>query len=199
MHGDNAGLYWTDRCATPPLRGFVVEMMAAVAGMSRWLTGERLPWQFRFNRTQPPHTEQYAVHLGASLRFNDYLDAMSLPAALLDRPWPRRSAMAVSAALAGVAEGNLHRSLLASPYQYLSAQQIAEWLGFHDANNFRRSLKLDRGDAVRAAGPIGRPLVVQLHPWPSIVRRPVARPAKFMYINYISRYQPALSHDQIHH
>ena len=198
IHGDNAVLYWTDSCVTPALRGFVVEMMmAAVAGMSRWLTGERLPWQFRFNRTQPPHIEQYAVHLGTALRFHDYLDAMSLPAALLDRPWPRGSAMAVSAALAGVPECDKGRSLLANLYAYLSEhvrqapsleqtssafavspatfkrhlaahgthfqaeldlvrahttlqlidthgysnEQIAEWLGFHDANNFRRSLK----------------------------------------------------------
>lgn len=198
IHGDTAVLYWTDSCVTPALRGFVVEMMmAAVAGMSRWLTGERLPWQFRFNRTQPPHIEQYAVHLGTALRFNDYLDAMSLPVALLDQPWPRGSAMAVSAALAGVPEAGQSRSLLASLYDYLTAhvrqapsleqtsaafavspatfkrhlaahgthfqaeldlvrahatlqlihthgysnEQIAAWLGFHDANNFRRSLK----------------------------------------------------------
>ncbi len=198
IHGDNAVLYWTDSCAMPAQRAFVVEMMmAAVTGMSRWLSGERLPWSFRFNRTRPAHIEQYAVHLGTELRFNDYMDAMSLPLAWLDKPWPRGSAMAVSAALAAVPESERSLSLLAALYDYLMAhvrlaptleqasaefdvspatfkrhlavhgthfqaeldqvrahvtlqlihthgysnEQIAAWLGFHDANNFRRSLK----------------------------------------------------------
>ena len=198
LHGDSAVLYWTDSCAMPAQRAFVVEMMmAAVTGMSRWLSGERLPWAFRFNRTLPAHIEQYAVHLGTELHFNDYIDAMSLPAAWLDRPWPRGSAMAVSAALAAVPESERSLSLLAALYDYLMEQvrlaptleqasaefgvspatfkrhlaahgthfqaeldqvrahatlqlihthgyaneQIAAWLGFHDANNFRRSFK----------------------------------------------------------
>ena len=198
QHGDSAVLYWTDSCAMAPQRAFVVEMMmAAVSGMSRWLSGERLPWSFRFNRARPAHIEQHAVHLGTELRFNDYMDAMSLPAAWLDRPWPRGSAMAVSAALAGVPEDERRLSLLAALYDYLMEhvrlaptleqasvefgvspatfkrhlaaygthfqaeldqvrahatlqlihthgygnEQIAAWLGFHDANNFRRSFK----------------------------------------------------------
>lgn len=198
MHGDTAVLYWTDACVTPVQRTFVVEMMmAAVSGMSRWLSGERLPWQYSFNRTRPAHIEQYAVHLGTELRFNDYLDAMSLPGKCLDIPWPRGSSMAVSAALASVSETERSRSLLSSLYDFLSErvrvgptleqasaefgispatfkrhlaahgthfqaeldqvrahatlelihthgyvnEQIAAWLGFHDANNFRRSFK----------------------------------------------------------
>lgn len=198
MHGDSAVFYWTDGCVTSGQRGFVVEMMmAAVAGMTRWLSGERLPWQYRFNRTRPAHIEQYVVHLGTMLRFGDYLDAMSLPARWLDQPWPRGSAMAVSAALAAVPEEEKKRSLLSALYDYLMEhvriaptleqasaafgvspatfkrhlaahgthfqaeldqvrahatlqlihthgygnEQIAAWLGFHDANNFRRSFK----------------------------------------------------------
>lgn len=197
-HGEEAVLYWTDACVSPTLRGFVVEMsMAAVSGMSRWLSGERLPWRFRFNRTRPPHTEQYAVHLGTTLTFEDCLDAMSLPGEYLDHPWPRGNDMAVSAALAGVPPVERQRSLLAALYDFLLAhvrlgptleeasaefgvspatmkrhlaqhgthfqaeldlvrahvtvqliheygycnEQIAAWLGFHDANNFRRSFK----------------------------------------------------------
>lgn len=198
MHGDTAVLYWTDVCVTPLQRAFLVEMMmAAVTGMSRWLGGERLPWQYRFNRTRPAHVEQYAVHLGTELHFNEYLDAMSLPVEWLDRPWPRGSSMAVAAALSAVSEAERRRSLLSELYAYLSErvrltptleqasaefgispatfkrhlaahgthfqaeldqvrahatlelihthgyanEQIAAWLGFHDANNFRRSFK----------------------------------------------------------
>ncbi len=198
QHGDSAVLYWSDACVLPAQRAFVVDMsMAAVAGMSRWLAGERLPWTYRFNRTRPAHLEQYTVHLGTALHFNDYLDAMCLPAEWLERPWPRGSALAVSAALAGVPAAERQRSLLAALYDYLlehirltptleqasaafgvspatfkrhlavhgthfqaeldqvrahvtlqlihshgyGNEQIAAWLGFHDANNFRRSFK----------------------------------------------------------
>ncbi len=204
QHGDRDGdedglavLYWTDTGVPAAQRVFVVDMMmAAVSGMSRWLSGERLPWQFRFNRTPPAHPEQYTVHLGADVRFNAYLDAMCLPLAWLERPWPRGSAVAVSAALAGADVADRRRGLLSALYdwlwervrlaptleqastafgvspatlkRHLSAhgthfqaeldqvrahaiwpliqqgwdnEQIAAWLGFHDANNFRRSFK----------------------------------------------------------
>jgi AraC-like DNA-binding protein len=195
--GGVAVLHWTDAGLPVALRPFVVDMMmAAVNGMSRWLSGERLPWRFRFNRTQSAHLEQYTVHLGPDVRFNDYLDAMSLPLEWLERPWPRGSAMAVSAALAGVVTSERPRGLLCALYDWLHErvrlaptleqassafgvspatfkrqlaahgthfqaeldqarahaiwplirqgrdnEQIAAWLGFHDANNFRRSFK----------------------------------------------------------
>lgn len=195
-------LYWTDSCVVPRQRGFVVEMsMTAVAAMSRWLAGTRLPWRFRCNRTRPVHVEQYAVHLGQDVRFDDYFDAMLIEDAWLDRPWPRGSATVVAVALGEaekeIAAGWPRRSLLAALYDYLlerirlaptlertsadfgcspatfkrhlaqhgthfqaeldlvrahvslrlihvhgyGNEQIAAYLGFHDANNFRRSFK----------------------------------------------------------
>lgn len=192
-----AVLYWTDTGVPASQRVFVTDMMmAAVSGMSRWLSGERLPWQFHFNRTQSAHPEQYAVHLGSDVRFNAYLDAMCLPLAWLERPWPRGSAVAVSASLAGVDAADRRRGLMSALYDWLwervrlsptlehaskafgvspatlkrhlaahgthfqaeldqvrahaiwpliqrgcDNEQIAAWLGFHDANNFRRSFK----------------------------------------------------------
>ena len=106
------------------MRAFVVEMMmAAVSGMCRWLIGNRLPWQYRFNRTQPRHIEQFAVHLGTDVRFGDYFDAMIIDSAWLDCPWPHGSAMAVAVAVDEV-ERQLpprfcRRSLRAALYDYL--------------------------------------------------------------------------------
>lgn len=200
--GGQTALYWTDGCVTPRLRGFVVEMMmTAVTGMSRWLSGERLPWRYLFNRTRPAYIEQYTVHLGTETRFNNYLDAMLIDNDWLDRPWPRGSEMTVGLALAEVEKATprafSRQSLLSALYDYLHAHirlaptlertsaefgvspatlkrhlaqhgtyfqaeldqvrthvtlqvmctrdysndQIAAHLGFHDANNFRRSFK----------------------------------------------------------
>lgn len=197
--GGRLALYWTECCGKPGQRAFLVEMMmTAVAAMSRWLSGQRLPWQFCFNRTKPRHIEQYEVHLGPQLRFGDYLDAMIIDEVWLDSPWPRGSDMAVTMALAQEAVeaapgpallSALHRYLMerirltpsleqsaadfaVSPATFkrylaqhgtsfqaeldqvralvtlhliharnLNNDEIAAYLGFHDANNFRRSLK----------------------------------------------------------
>jgi AraC-like DNA-binding protein len=200
--GDKTALYWSEGCVTPRLRGFLVEMMmTAVTGMCRWLSGMRLPWSYRFNRTRAVHIEQYAVHLGTETRFNDYFDAMLIDSVWLDWPWPRGNEMTVSRSLAAVEQrvpaDFARRSLLAALYDYLSErirlaptlertsadfgcssatfkrhlalhhthfqaeldlvrshvalriidspgysnERIAAYLGFHDANNFRRSFK----------------------------------------------------------
>lgn len=195
--GGSTALFWTESWGKPSQRSFLCEMMmAAVSAMSRWLSGSRLPWRYCFNRARPRHIEQYEVHLGCDLRFNDYLDAMLIDSAWLDVPWPRGSAMAVRVALGSAAVAG-RPGLLARLYDYLlerirqtpsldqtaadfgispatlkrhlaqhgtcfqaeldqvrahvtlhlmhsrqlGNEDIAAYLGFHDANNFRRSLK----------------------------------------------------------
>jgi len=199
--GDETLLYWTDSCALPRQRAFLVEMMmAAVTGMARWLSGQRLPWRYTFNRTRPAHPEQYAVHLGSAVQFNAYLDAMAIDSHWLEQPWPRGNGAGVEMAVAAAEqelEGQPRRSLLTALHDHLLAhvrrppgleacadmlgmspatlkrhlaqhgthfqaeldqvrihvtlqlihnqgysnERIAAYLGFHDANNFRRSFK----------------------------------------------------------
>ncbi len=192
-------LYWTDSVGAGAMRPFLVEMhMTAVCAMVRWLSGERLPWQFCFNRTRPRYTEQHEVHLGAALRFDCHIDALLIDAAWLDRPWPRGNAQGVTLALRAIDPAlEQQRSLLGNLYDYLlehvrcapaleqtaaafgvsaatlkrhltrhgthfqaeldqvrthvalqlfhggrhDNDDIARHLGFHDANNFRRSFK----------------------------------------------------------
>ena len=97
---ENAILYWTDVCTTPRSKRHIVEMMmSAVAAMCRWLSGERLPWKFYFNSTQPSHIAQHEVHLGSALSFNQYFDGMMIPLRFLEEAWPRRNHLAVELAL----------------------------------------------------------------------------------------------------
>lgn len=124
--GPVAVLYWTDTFSAPALRPLLVEMhMTAVVGMTRWLSGERLPWRFCFNRARPRHSEQHVVHLGAELRFGCQFDAQLIDAGWLDRPWPRGNRPAMLAALR-IAEAELDaepscRGLLQLLYDYLMA------------------------------------------------------------------------------
>lgn len=118
--GGTAVLYWTDSFGAARQRGFLVEMhMTAVGAMCRWLSGERLPWRYCFNRTRPRHTEQHEVHLGGALRFDCHLDAMLIDASWLDRPWPHANSMAAAVARGAIADGADARSLLSALYDYL--------------------------------------------------------------------------------
>lgn len=192
-------LYWVDAYGAPSLRPALVEMhMTAVAGLCRWLGGERLPWQFCFNRAAPRDLAQHHVHLGTALRFNCQFDAMLIAASWLERPWPRASeAQSRLARQAAELEPPRAPGLLAALYDYLLArvreaptlertaadfgvspatfkrqllrhhthfqaeldqvrthvalwlfqveragnEDVARYLGFHDAANFRRSFK----------------------------------------------------------
>lgn len=190
-------VYWTAGFGTAPLQGFVLEMqMTAFHAMCRWLSGDKLPWRFCFNRTQPRYTEQFEVHLGPQLRFNCQLDAMLIDADWLDRPWPRRNTTAAAIALRHAQPKAEQRAVLSAVHDYLlenirrsptleetasafslsaatlkrhlarhgshfqaeldqvrahvalmlmhrghDNDAVARYLGFHDANNFRRSFK----------------------------------------------------------
>lgn len=197
--GSTIVVYWVDAFGFARLRGFLVEMhMAALASMCRWLSGQRLPWTFCFNRTAPRYTEQHQIHLGSQLRFSCQLDAMLLDESFLDRAWPRGNAMAAAIALQQQkCQQAQAQGLLACLYDYLlknirlapslehtaqhfdispatfkrhlarhathyqaeldqvrthvalhlfhtqgmANEAVADYLGFHDANNFRRSFK----------------------------------------------------------
>lgn len=79
---------WLDACGCGEQRRFMVEAsMTALASCSRWLAGERLPWQFEFAHEQPRYIEQYWVHLGEDVAFARQVDMMSLPREYLARPW----------------------------------------------------------------------------------------------------------------
>lgn len=128
--GPLTALYWTDSYGAPGQLPFLAEMhMTALAAMCRWLSGERLPWRFCFNRTRPRYTEQHEVHLGADLRFDCHLDAMLIDTTWLDRPWPAAARARTPAAMPDAmpaatpaAAPPAAPSLLTALYDYLLAR-----------------------------------------------------------------------------
>jgi AraC-like DNA-binding protein len=123
QHRDEIILLWTEACGLPAaLRGFVVDLqMSAVTAMCQWLGGERLPWRYSFNRTQPRDLSQHAVYLGPELQFDCQVDAMRLPAACLGKTWPRgvQASMAAQALAQGAEPAARARGFLAALYDYL--------------------------------------------------------------------------------
>ena len=119
-------LYWMDQWGAPGLLPFLVEMhMTAVTAMCRWLSEQRLPWRYCFNRSRAAHIEQHQVHLGHDLRFDCYLDAMIIPSDYLDIPWPRANAVsaeqAIAQANAELAQQAPVQSIIPQLYDYLAA------------------------------------------------------------------------------
>ncbi|QIB50499.1 AraC family transcriptional regulator [Pseudomonas sp. OIL-1] len=120
-------LDWGDSFGAGKQHLFLIEAgMAAVTGMSQWLSGQRLPWTFHLAHAQPRYIEQYWVHLGEQLRFNSPLNQMCLPRAHLIQPWSSASATAGLVAeregLTVVAALPASRSLLDALHDYFVAQ-----------------------------------------------------------------------------
>lgn len=117
-----AVLYWTDPWGAPAQRNFLVDLhMGAVAALCQWLGGERLPWTFCFNRPAPREAALHEVHLGPSLRWGCQLDAMLIPRAALERPWPRGQGPAAEAARQALAASapDAPPALLTALYDHL--------------------------------------------------------------------------------
>jgi AraC-like DNA-binding protein len=117
-------LYWMDHWGAPSALPFLVEMhMTAVTAMCRWLSEQRLPWRYCFNRAKPRHVEQHQVHLGSDLRFDCYLDAMIISSEYLDLAWPRGNALTAQVAQAQAIQETALRpqaqSIIPQLYDYL--------------------------------------------------------------------------------
>lgn len=133
---------------------FLVEAsMAALTGVSQWLSGQRLPWLFHLAHTQPRYIEQYWVHLGEQLRFDSPLNQMCLPRKYLHQPWAGASAtagqvaeqegLAMLAALPAAQSllDGLHDHLLAHIRQPLRLEGVAESFGMSPATLKRKLQK----------------------------------------------------------
>ncbi|MCG8158656.1 AraC family transcriptional regulator ligand-binding domain-containing protein [Brenneria goodwinii] len=75
-------LYWPQSDTDGGRQRFLLEAsMTSIASLGRWLSPQQpLPWRFLFNYRQPRYIEQYWVHLGDGLSFDQPLNMMLLPA-----------------------------------------------------------------------------------------------------------------------
>ncbi|SDT08550.1 transcriptional regulator, AraC family [Halopseudomonas litoralis] len=128
-------LEWGDSFGVGAQGVFLIEAgMAAVMGMSQWLSGQRLPWSFHLSHEQPRYTEQYWVHLGERLRFGSPLNQMCLPRDFLYKPW-----LGASATAGQVAEQEGLLMLSALPASQSLLDSLHDYLVAH----VRRPLRLE--------------------------------------------------------
>ncbi|SDU34628.1 transcriptional regulator, AraC family [Halopseudomonas salegens] len=131
-----AYVYWLDSYGSGGQRVFLLEALsAALTSMCRWLSGQRLPWQYQFRHAQPRYIEQYWVHLGEDVRFGCPLDQMRIPREYLSQPWSSASVTAGQ-----VAEREAHAWLQQLPASAGFLDQLYDYL----QENLRQPLGLER-------------------------------------------------------
>lgn len=118
-------LLFTESCGLPAAqRAALVDLhLAAVAGFCHWRAGRRLPWQVCINRTAPRELGTHASLLGADLRFDCQVDALSLPLDLAEQAWAgdERGALALPLLRDGADPQALRRGWLAGVQEAMLA------------------------------------------------------------------------------
>lgn len=144
-------IYWQDTCGANSEWPFLMEMITtALTSLSRWLSGQSLPWRYYFSHHQPRYIEQYQVHLGDHLAFNSHMDAMVIAREYFHMPWINASPSAVILAQrdadAQLAEIGLEGGFLERLYCHLlhniqrptSLDQVAACFGMSSATLKRK-------------------------------------------------------------
>ncbi|MEL7312623.1 MAG: AraC family transcriptional regulator ligand-binding domain-containing protein [Pseudomonadota bacterium] len=96
----HAVIYWLDSFGRGELGRFLVELqMYSLVSAASWLSRLQLPWTFRFSYPEPSYVEQYWVHFGDELAFDQQMNAAMLPRRFLDTPWDAASPTVYAGAL----------------------------------------------------------------------------------------------------
>jgi AraC-like DNA-binding protein len=150
---DRLVIYGQDACGADKAMPFLLELMfTALSSLSRWQSGENLPWQFYFTHSKPHYIEQYEVHLNNHAHFSSQANAMAIARDYLHRPWNNSCVptIADTLAIADVPQQSmpLQRGFLSELYNYLhhniqhnpNLEQTADAFGMSSAS-LKRKLK----------------------------------------------------------
>lgn len=128
-------LYWLDHSGAGQLQTFLAETyMTALYAMSNRLAQEKLPWRFYFAHKEPRYIEQYWVHLNEEVLFEQQVNMMCIPKALLIKPWPNSATVSLK-----LAEVNSKIQLNELGWQISFLDQLYDYL----KKNIQTELYLD--------------------------------------------------------
>ncbi len=150
---DHLVIYWQDTCGADTSIPFLLELMfTALSSLSRWHSGESLPWQFYFTHSKPDYIEQYDVHLNNKVQFSSQANAMAITRDYLYKPWKNSCSITLANALKSADEHKqliyFQRGFLSELYNYLhlniqhnpNLEQTAVAFGMSSAS-LKRKLK----------------------------------------------------------
>jgi len=117
-------VYWQDTIGAEEQLSFLVEShMKALTSMLDWFAGEKLRWQYQFSHAEPDYIEQYWVNFGQQISFNQQMNMLLIPKAVVDKPWSETTSLGGEAVLNAsrlqLAELGVEKSFIAQVYDYL--------------------------------------------------------------------------------
>lgn len=150
---DRLVIYWQDACGAESIILFLLEMMStALSALTRWRSGENLPWQFYFAQSKPVYIEQYDVHLNNQVQFSSQTNAMAIARDYLYIPWKNTDVIQLPNTISTVASHRqsspFQQGFLSTIYNYLhqniqhnpNLEQTAAAFGMSSAS-LKRKLK----------------------------------------------------------
>ncbi|AFJ01539.1 transcriptional regulator, AraC family [Methylophaga frappieri] len=119
-------IYWQDSCGADTRYRFILEAsIAAFASLLDWLSPEKICCRYEFNYTEPDYIEQYWVHIGQNLSFDQQMNAIIVPTEKLDMNWTITRKLpfkgTVNSARVQLMQLGWHESFVDQVYQYLMA------------------------------------------------------------------------------
>lgn len=119
-------IYWQDSCGADAQQRFILEAtLAAFASLLDWLSPEKIRCRYEFNYSEPEYIEQYWVHIGQNLYFDQQMNAVIVPAEKLDLKWTKSTKLplkgAVDSARVQLMQLGWQESFVDQVYQHLMA------------------------------------------------------------------------------
>ncbi len=117
-------VYWQDASGAGEQLPFLVEAsMKALTSMLDWFAGEKLPWSYQFNYSEPEYIEQYWVNFGDTINFDQQMNMLSIPKVVAEKSWSANSTLGgeaiMNASRIQLAELGVEKSFLDQVYDYL--------------------------------------------------------------------------------
>lgn len=129
-------VYWQDSCGADAQYRFILEAtMAAFTSMLDWLSPEKIACRYEFTYAEPDYIEQYWVHIGQNLHFGQQMNAIIIPADVLDISWTASSKLALRGAV-----NSARAQLIQLGWQDSFVDQVYEHLMMH----IQEPINLDR-------------------------------------------------------
>lgn len=89
-------LYWTDHIGLKTNLPFVIELyMSAIKYLVHTLSRQKYPWEYSFTYAEPKHIEQYWVHLGDEVKFDQQFNMLRIPLAWANKEWKQTTAISL--------------------------------------------------------------------------------------------------------
>lgn len=178
-------IYWQDSCGADAQQRFILEAtLAAFASLLDWLTQDKICCRYEFNYAEPEYIEQYWVHIGHNLTFDQQMNAIIVPADKLDLNWSLSTKLSLKGAV-----NSARVQLMQLGWQESFVDQVYQYLMLH----IREPINLDRVSTVFMISPASMKRKLKKHHTHFQQLLDLARKNTAIYLYQVKQYE----HQQI--